>query len=265
MPQVVVGARTDVGRHRSLNEDALLVGERVWVVADGMGGHAAGDVASSLAVQSLRELDAGDDLAPATITEAVDRANAALVEHGRQHPEARGMGTTVTGLAEVRVGGEWHWAVFNVGDSRVYRYAGGALRRVTVDHSEVEELLTRGLIDAAEARIHPARHIITRSVGMRPPPTVDLWLLPQTPGERFVLCSDGLNSELSDERIAAVLAEHPDADAAASALVDAVLATDARDNVSVLVVDVVGAEAAAGDELTVRRMVPTQAVQEGER
>ncbi|MFT4294964.1 MAG: protein phosphatase 2C domain-containing protein [Micropruina sp.] len=121
MPNVAVGACTDVGRHRALNEDAFLRGERIWVVADGMGGHAAGDVASRMAVESLRQLDVGDELTPAAIAGGVARANAALVGYGLQHPEARGMGTTVTGLAEVRVGGVAHWAVFNVGDSRVYR------------------------------------------------------------------------------------------------------------------------------------------------
>lgn len=253
MSEVVVGARTDVGHHRSLNEDALLVGERVWAVADGMGGHAAGDVASRLAVTSLMELDVLGELQPDEVSAAVIRANDAIVQHGLQHPEARGLGTTLTGLAEVSVAGVPHWAVFNVGDSRVYRYAGGTLQRATVDHSEVEELLAEGLIDAEQARTHPARHIITRSVGMRPSPPVDVWVLPQTPGERFLLCSDGLNSELDDERIAAVLAEHADARAAASALVEAVLATDARDNVTVLVVDVSGAGTSDPHEVTVLR------------
>ncbi|MBK8446100.1 MAG: serine/threonine-protein phosphatase [Micropruina sp.] len=253
MPNVVVGARTDVGRHRSLNEDALLLGERVWVVADGMGGHAAGDVASRLAVQSLRELDEPSELTPAQVTAAVLRANAALESYAGEHPEALGMGTTVTGLAEVSIGGEPHWAVFNVGDSRVYRYAGGELRRVSVDHSEVEELVAQGLIDAEEARTHPARHIITRSVGMRPAPAVDLWVLPQVAGERFLLCSDGLNSELPDERIAELLAAHGDPRAAASALVDAVLGEQARDNVTVAVIDVRGDGRGAGDEITVPR------------
>ena len=202
MPHVVVGARTDVGHHRSLNEDALLVGERVWVVADGMGGHAAGDVASSLAVQSLRALEGAEPLTPADVPVAVERTNDALVEYGGEHPEARGMGTTVTGVAEVSIGGVAHWLVFNVGDSRTYRYVGGELHRVTIDHSEVEELLAQGLIDADEARVHPARHIITRSVGMQPTPSVDVWVLPQTAGERFLLCSDGLNGELTDEQIA---------------------------------------------------------------
>lgn len=260
MPEVTVGAATDVGRVRTLNEDAFLAGERVWVVADGMGGHAAGDVASRLAVESLRELDGPEELRPALINIAVARANAAVVLHGVRHRRARGLGTTVTGLAEVIVGGVPHWAVFNVGDSRVYRYAGGELRRTSVDHSEVEELLAAGLIDAEQARVHPARNIITRSVGMRPAPSVDLWVLPQTPGERFLLCSDGLNSELDDDEIAAVLAAHPSAQEAADALVAAVLATDARDNVTVIVVDVRGSDDDSGDEITVPR-----AVLEGDR
>lgn len=253
MPNVVVGARTDVGHHRSHNEDALLVGQRVWAVADGMGGHAAGDVASRLAIAALGELDGPAELAPSAVNAAVARANTAILSHGVEFPETRGLGTTVTGLAEVYVAGLAHWAVFNVGDSRVYRYAGGELRRLTVDHSEVEELVAEGLIDAEQARTHPARNIITRSVGMRPGPAVDLWVLPQTAGERFLLCSDGLTSELTDARIAALLAEQADPEAAASALVEAVLAAEARDNVTVVVVDVVGAEQSAGDEATVPR------------
>lgn len=256
MPSVVVGVRTDVGRVRSLNEDAVLVGDRLWVVADGMGGHAAGDVASRLAVESLRELDDGDALKPAQVAAAIDRANAAVVGYGAAHPEARGMGTTVTGLVEVLVGGVRQWAVFNVGDSRVYRYAGGDLQRVTVDHSEVEELIDAGLIDAEQARSHPARHIITRSIGMRPAPSADLWVLPQLPGERFLLCSDGLNSELPDDRIAELLATHPGPQDAADALVAEVLTGEARDNVTVLVVDVVGAEQEHVDGITVSRPVP---------
>ncbi len=255
MPHVAVGAASDVGRVRALNEDAYLAGDRVWVVADGMGGHAAGDVASRLAIESLSELDDVDEIRPALLNVAVARANAAVVRHGMVHPEARGLGTTVTGLAEVIVGGTPHWAVFNVGDSRVYRYAGGELQRATVDHSEVEELLAEGLIAAEQAREHPARHIITRSVGMRPAPSVDVWVLPQVPGERFLLCSAGLTSELDDDQIAAVLAAHPDATEAAEALVAAVLATPARDNVTMLVIDVRGGDDGAGDEITVPRTV----------
>lgn len=244
MPHVVVGVATDVGRVRALNEDAFLAGERVWVVADGMGGHAAGDVASRLAVESLRELDTVDELRPALLNVAVARANAVVVRHGMRHPAVRGLGTTVTGLAEVMVGGVPHWAVFNVGDSRVYRYADGKLHQISVDHSEVEELVAAGLITAEQAREHPARHIITRSVGMRPAPLVDVWVLPQVPGERFLLCSDGLTSELDDDQIARVLAAHADATEAAEALVEAVLATPARDNVTVVVVDVQGDDGA---------------------
>ena len=253
MPNVRVSARTDVGHHRSHNEDAWLVGQRVWVVADGMGGHAAGDVASRLAITSLADLDGPLELAPSAVNAAVATANTAILNHGAENPDTRGLGTTVTGLVEVTVAGLAHWAVFNVGDSRVYRYAGGELRRVTVDHSEVEELVAEGLIDAEEARTHPARNIITRSVGMRPAPSVDVWVLPQTRGERFLLCSDGLTSELTDAQIASVLAAHDDSSEAASALVEAVLAAEARDNVTVVVVDVAGAEQGAGDEATVPR------------
>lgn len=256
MPNVVVGARTHVGNHRALNEDSYFSGERVWIVADGMGGHAAGDVASGLAVDSLKELDAGGPLKPGAVAEAVQRANAAILARGLAQPATRGMGTTVTGVAEVIVADVPHWAVFNVGDSRVYHYTAGALERATVDHSEVEELLAEGIIDAEQARLHPARHIITRSVGTRPAPNVDLWVLPQSPGERFLICSDGLSAELTDDEIAALLRDHPTAPDAAAALVDAVLATPARDNVTVLVIDVGGDDRAVGDEQTVPQARP---------
>lgn len=254
MPNVVVGSRTDVGRQRQLNEDAVLVGDRVWAVADGMGGHAAGDVASSLAIAALRELDQADELTPEGVQAAVSEANRAVTGHGAEHPDALGLGTTVTGLAEVQLDGEPHWAVFNVGDSRVYRYVNGELLQVSVDHSEVEELLAAGLIDASQARTHPARHIVTRAIGTRPAPTVDVWVLPQTEGERFLICSDGLTDELRDDEIAALLGDNPSPRQAADALVEAVLALGARDNVTVVIVDLVGAEA-SDDEITVPRDV----------
>ena len=111
------------------------------------------------------------------------------------------MGTTATGLAVVNAGGSDHWAVFNVGDSRVYRHLDGRLRLVTVDHSEVQELVDAGLITEAEAGRHPLRNVVTRSLGSEPAPVVDVWVFPPHPGERFVICSDGLSGELTLARI----------------------------------------------------------------
>lgn len=240
MTITTVGHRTDVGRRRRTNEDAVLVGRQIWAVADGMGGHAAGDIAADLVVSRLRRLDAEPVLHPTDVVAAVHRANADVLGYAEQHSEAEGLGSTVTGVASVMVGGEPHWAVFNVGDSRVYRHWRGALTRITVDHSETEELLASGRITASQARTHSSRHVITRSVGTPQPPLVDVRLLPVTPGERLLLCSDGLTSELTDRQIGAVLGSVPDPDDAAAALVAAVLRTPARDNVSVVIINVQG-------------------------
>lgn len=254
MLRIVSAQATDVGRVRRLNEDSAFSGRRLWAVADGMGGHAAGDVASRLAIEGLSELDApdgdlhGDDLHPGDLVAGIARANRRILAHGRSNPDARGLGTTVTGVAQVRVGGEPHWAVFNVGDSRVYRALDGRLSRATIDHSETEELVLEGLISPEKARTHQARNIVTRSLGMPVDPPVDLWLLPQTPGERFIVCSDGLNSELEDATIAEVLAAHADAGAAASALVDAALRSGGRDNVTVIVLNVTDSVDDAADD-----------------
>ncbi|MBK8462537.1 MAG: serine/threonine-protein phosphatase [Nigerium sp.] len=242
MVTVVSGARSDVGRVRANNEDSLLVGPRIWAVADGMGGHAAGEVASSLIVEGLAALTRGA-LRPVDLTSALHRINARIVRYGSDHPQAHGLGSTVAGLAAVTVDDAACWAAFNVGDSRVYRQDGDTLRRVTVDHTEVEELLQAKVITPAQARVHRGRHFLTRTLGQSRPPQVDLWLLPQRAGERFVVCSDGLSSELEDERIAAiaVAGAHgagPAPQEAADALVEAALAAGGRDNVSVIVLDV---------------------------
>jgi protein phosphatase len=152
------------------------------------------------------------------------------------------MGTTVAGLAVVSVGGQRHWAVFNIGDSRVYRLLDGSLNQVTVDHSEVWELVERGLITPEEAQRHPARNIVTRSLGRDPMGVVDTWVFPPYPGEVFVICSDGLSNELSRERIEQILLEHPDAEAAADALVTAAVEAGGRDNVTAIVVGLLGQE-----------------------
>ena len=164
-------------------------------------------------------------------------ANEAIRAYGAEHRPARGLGATAAGVASVTVAGTPRWAIWNVGDSRVYRLVDGRLGRATIDHSETEELILEGVISQEEARTHHARHIITRSLGQSGPLQPDLWLLPPAASERFVVCSDGLNSEVGDEQIRALLLAEPDAQAAADALVDAALAAGGHDNVSVVVVD----------------------------
>jgi PPM family protein phosphatase len=231
-----VGSATDVGRVRDHNEDDLVAEGAVFAVADGMGGHAAGEVASGIAVDTLRGVAESAPLAGDDVVAALAEANERMLESVAQHPEQAGMGTTAAGLAVVTSDGSTRWAVFNVGDSRVYRYAEGQLTLVTVDHSEVRELVDAGLITEAEAARHPLRNVITRSLGAGSMPAVDLWILPPQVGERFLVCSDGLNGELDDDQVRALLDTHEDPHDAAVALVDAAVAAGGRDNVSVVVV-----------------------------
>lgn len=231
------GARTNIGRVRHGNEDAHLAVNGLWLVSDGMGGHAAGEVASRIVVDTFTPLARRRELRAADLMAAIQVANEAIREHGATHQRARGLGATISGVASVTVGGKRQWAIINVGDSRVYRLVGDRLGRATIDHSETEELVLEGVISAEEARTHHARHIITRSLGQRAPLHPDLWLLPLAASERFVVCSDGLNSEVSDVQIRAILLAEPDAQRAADSLVGAALVAGGRDNVTVVVVN----------------------------
>lgn len=252
MPQqpsvrVDAGWATDVGRVRDHNEDAALVTDSVFVVADGMGGHAAGEVASALAVDAVRRAADGVLLAPEGLVEAVEQANTAILRQMMNNPDQLGMATTLTGLALVW-GGEGaqadsderqpgpQWEVVNVGDSRVYRWFDGELVQVTQDHSEVGDLVRMGVITEQEARRHPARNIVTRCLGRLPADPVDSWSFAPTPGERWLACSDGLTNELVDEQVAALLGDGDDPQAIAEALVAAAVEHGGRDNVTVVVV-----------------------------
>ena len=250
MLSIVCGHRSDTGRVRKHNEDSVLAGRQVWAVADGMGGHAAGDVASALVIRALEEADALESIRPVDVVAVLQEANAAILRHGEEFPETLGLGSTVTGVARVWVGGAEHWAIFNVGDSRVYRWVDGTLDRATIDHSETEELVLEGVITPEEARSHRARNVITRSLGSAVFPQVDLWVLPQTAGERFLICSDGLTGEVDDTHIEGILAARPDPAAAADALVEAALAAGGRDNVTAVVLNIEGTLDSEVDEET---------------
>lgn len=231
-----IGSATDTGRVRDHNEDAVLAEGTVFVVADGMGGHAAGEVASGIVVDTMRELVGRDGLTTDDVTGQVLQANERILASVAAHPEQRGMGTTATGLALVTHEDRAQWAVFNVGDSRAYRLLGDELTRITVDHSEVQELVDAGIITAAEAQVHPARNVVTRSLGAPLAHDPDLWVVPLTPGERFLVCSDGLTNEVPEEQLRDILQAHPEPRDAADALVHAAVAAGGRDNVSVVVV-----------------------------
>lgn len=230
-------AVTHPGLVRESNEDSMLVTDRFVAVADGLGGHAAGEVASKLAVDRLRQLDELDIVGPDDVVAAIVDANRQILAEMRRHRAYEGMGTTLTGLGTVEVGGSEHCVVFNVGDSRVYRHLGGVLTQVTVDHSEVEELRAAGHITAQDAARHPRRNVVTRCLGTDPSPTPDLWVFPPADHDRFLICSDGLTTEVDDDGIAELLTLHPEPEAAANALVEQALAAGGRDNIAVIVVD----------------------------
>lgn len=239
------GAATDTGRVREANEDAYLAEPLVFAVADGMGGHQAGEVASAMAADVLRERLATGAPSTEVMEAAVVEANAAIFQTARRNSSQMGMGTTLTALAVVPATDSTptQLALANVGDSRTYVLAQGRLRRATIDHSYVQELLATGHITEEEARHHPRRNIVTRALGIEPSVRVDSWLLPLVRGERYILCSDGLVDEVDDDAIAAIARQHDDPQTAADQLVAAALANGGRDNVTVVVVDVLdGAE-----------------------
>ena len=232
-----VGSASDVGRVRRDNEDTARVAGPVFVVADGMGGHAAGEVASRIAAETIAQSSPqGQGLQVRDLVDRVVEANRRILASAARHPEQTGMGTTATGLAVVSVGGSRHWAVFNVGDSRVYRLLDGRLSQVTVDHSEVWELVIRGELTPEQAQHHPGRNIVTRSLGREPMGPVDTWVFPPYAGESFLLCSDGLSNELTLGQMEAVLGAGHDAQETAEELVRRAVAAGGRDNVTAIVV-----------------------------
>lgn len=231
------GAVTDTGRARAVNQDSLLVVDgRLYAVADGMGGHRGGEVASALALESLASLA---ESTTAALVKGITRANEAVYLRSSQDPELRGMGTTLIALAlAVDADGQELLAMANVGDSRAYRFRGGRLEQMTEDHSLVESLVRQGRITAEEAVTHPQRNIITRALGVDPEVEVDSWELPAVPGDRYLLCSDGLFNEVEPATIAATLAERVDPDDAAAELVRLANEGGGRDNITCVVVDV---------------------------
>jgi protein phosphatase len=232
------GAATDVGLVRTVNEDGYLVTESLFAVADGMGGHRAGDVASSEALEVLRTavlLPTLEDLVA-----AVEAANHIVYEKSISDPELSGMGTTLCAVAllERGEGDPERCGVVNVGDSRVYLYS-GELHQISEDHSLVESMVRSGQLTPAEAAIHPGRNVLTRALGVEPDVLVDSWAVEIEPGDRFLLCSDGLVNEVPDDEIGEVLAQQPDPQAAADELIRLALEAGGHDNITVIVLDVV--------------------------
>jgi len=231
------GSATDTGRVRQANEDSMLAVDGLFAVADGMGGHKGGEVASHLAIETLQDefTAAGTDV----LVTAVQEANRALVDRSSEDPELTGMGTTLCAMALVDADGRDAIAVVNVGDSRLYLLSEGEITQVTEDHSLVATLERQGRISRAEAAVHPQRNILTRALGIDSGVMVDSWEILPVVGDRYLICSDGLFNEVDDSRLASTMRRLADPVEAARELVRLANEAGGRDNITCVVVDVV--------------------------
>jgi len=252
------GSATDTGRIRQANEDAFLTVDGLYAVADGMGGHQAGEVASHLALETLAS--AFDAAGTEVLVAAVEQANTALVERAADDPELAGMGTTLCAMALVEVNGSDAIAVVNVGDSRLYLLSDGELHQITEDHSLVATLQRQGRITADEAAVHPQRNILTRALGIDGRVLVDSWEVRPVIGDRYLLCSDGLFNEVDESRIASVLRRLADPTEAAQELVRLANESAGRDNITCVIVDILDDSgrdpSPVGDSRITNRSVP---------
>ncbi len=227
---------TDTGRRRDNNQDAFLADFPLFVVADGMGGHAGGEIASQSTIERLKAVvDSG-----AVSAEAIEDALARAVEDIAAHPDTtdEGTGTTLTGIFLDVVDGVPRWVSLNIGDSRVYLMRDHRLVQVTTDHSVVQELISSGRLSPEEAEGHPYSNVITRAVGASELLPPDYLGIEVQDGDRFVICSDGLTKELTDYGIQHFLREHDDPATAVDAMLAAALENGGRDNVTLIVVRV---------------------------
>jgi PPM family protein phosphatase len=240
------GSRTDVGLRRRSNEDALIAEYPIFLVADGMGGHEAGGVASARALEAFRPLIGRNAVTLPEFAEAFAEA-VGLVAGIEAHKAAAG--TTISGVAVSNIDGVSYWLVINLGDSRTYRLADGNLEQISVDHSAVQELIDAGRLSPRDADSHPERNVITKAIGAGSKAEPDYWMIPASTGDRLLVCSDGLSRELDAEAITRVLVAEASPEAAASRLVHEALLRGGHDNVSVIVVDAV--EVPANEEPTI--------------
>lgn len=236
---IAYGAVTHVGQVRTSNEDSLLADNNVFMVADGMGGHNAGEVASVMAVDHLREAASGI-IAETDLVQALEHANEVIYAESMTNHLHHGMGTTLAAMVVLENNSI---VVAHVGDSRVYMWHEGALSRLSKDHSYVQELVDEGIVSIEEARTHPRRNIVTRALGIDANVEVEANTFSVTVGAWYVLCSDGLVDEISDADIAKVLGRCTSPHEAAQALVDAANAAGGRDNITVIVVSTASPDA----------------------
>jgi protein phosphatase len=243
--RIEVGSATDIGRVREKNEDSVLVHPPLYVVADGMGGHRGGDVASQIAVETLERLAAEE---PAPLADHVRRANRAVWDRSVEDQRLSGMGTTLTAT---RIDGMTA-VLAHVGDSRAYLMRDGVLRQLTEDHSLVARMVKSGEITEAEAEVHPHRNVMTRALGTEEDVDVDEESVALQDGDRLLLCSDGLTGMVTEDQIEAILQNSEQPQQAADRLVKAANRAGGIDNISVVVIDAIG----EGDEAGGRRVAP---------
>ena len=250
--QIKFGAKSDTGSLRAQNEDSFLAKDKVFVVADGMGGHNAGEVASAMATKMLESAGEIGIANAEQLSEIIKRINKSIFEASANQTDQRGMGTTLTAVAVTSESGSTTSAdtaktaksvgasvtVANIGDSRTYLLRNGEFRQVSVDHSYVQELVSEGLITKEEARTHARRNIVTRALGIEPEVSIDTWTLPIVNGDRYLLCSDGLVDEVTDDVIEQCVRQQKDPQSVAEELVVVANQNGGRDNITVVVVDV---------------------------
>ncbi|MBB5830849.1 PP2C family protein-serine/threonine phosphatase [Brachybacterium aquaticum] len=235
--RVVSAAATHVGHVRATNEDSILDATPIHLVADGMGGHNAGEVASAIAVEEFEKLTIQENVTVEQLGEALASASRRIGELGGE--STLGAGTTVALVATMVLDDVGYWVVLNLGDSRVYRLSGEIFEQVSVDHSVVQELMDRGELTAEQARVHPYRHMVTRALGAGPESDPDYWLIPAEVGDRMLVCSDGLTGEVDDAAIERMLRRPVDVRTIAQDLVSSALDAGGHDNVSVVIVEAV--------------------------
>jgi protein phosphatase len=230
------GYGTDRGLSRELNEDSLIARDPVFAVADGMGGHEAGEIASGLCVRTLARMP---QLAPGVRSANPVALQTCVLAADSEIRNATGgrAGTTLAGVVVAEHMGFPYWLVMNIGDSRTYRLCGGDFTQISVDHSEVQELVEAGRITPEEATVHPHRNVVTRALGTGGENEADFWLLPMQDGDRMLVCSDGLTGELSDEDMYRILSTVEEPQDAVDALIQEALLSGGRDNVTAIVVD----------------------------
>jgi serine/threonine protein phosphatase PrpC len=248
---VRVGAKSDIGRARERNEDSFIIHAPLFAVADGMGGHRGGNVASAMALETLLEGDAGSQ--PEALIEKVKLANGRVLERGESERDLQGMGTTLT--AVLTDGDKAHFV--HIGDSRAYLLRGDDFRQLTHDHTLVQRMVDEGRLTRDEADHHPQRSILTRALGVDADAEPDPMTLDLHPGDRLLLCTDGLTGMVDEDRIREILQTEPDPQQASDRLIDEANAAGGEDNITVIVLDFELEESASDPGSTVATQAAT--------